>query len=59
MCSGNDIRCIKEVYYVVIDKDFIFKFYFKKSKSLRVLNEIELIGMCIFFFRLGIKDDLK
>ena len=44
-CSGNDIRCIKEAHHVVIDKDFTSKFYFKKSKCPRVLNEIELTGM--------------
>ncbi|XP_020611575.1 probable ATP-dependent RNA helicase DDX58 [Orbicella faveolata] len=43
-CSGNDIRCIKEAHHVVIDKDFTSKFHFKKSKSPRVLNEIELTG---------------
>ena len=47
-CRGNDIRCIKEAHHVVIDKDFASKFYFKKSKSPRVFNEIELTGMPIF-----------
>lgn len=58
-CSGNDIRCIKEAHHVVIDKDFTSKFHFKKSKSPRVLNEIELTGMRTFSLRLGTKDDSK
>lgn len=43
-CSGVSIRCIKEAHHVVIDKDFPSKFYFKKSKTPRKINEIELTG---------------
>ena len=48
-CSGVNIRCIKEAHHVVIDKEFSSKFYFKKSKCPRVLNEIELTGMSILY----------
>lgn len=43
-CSGISIRCIKEAHHVVIDQDFPSKFYFKKSKSPRKINDIELTG---------------
>lgn len=43
-CSGDYIRCIKEAHHVVIDKDFLSKFSFKRNKCPQSINGIELTG---------------
>ena len=43
-CSGDYIRCIKEAHHVVIDKDFLSKFSFKRNKCPQSINGVELTG---------------
>ncbi|CAH3035189.1 unnamed protein product [Porites lobata] len=43
-CSGDKIRCIKEAHHVIIDEKFRSKFSFRRNKTPKVINGVELTG---------------